>query len=241
LLRVEGLDFVNAIALAPDGRTVAAATGWANGEVRLLDARTGEALLRLRGHASYAGALAFSPDGKTLASGQRDTTALVWDLAPGLRRVGAELELSREELQTHWAQLADRDAKKGRAAVEALAAAPRAALPFLKSRLHPVERARPEHIQRLIVDLESAKYAVREAATKELAALGVEAEPALPRVLRDKPWVETRRRVEALLEGPAPRPVPSGELLRRLRAIHVLEKIGSPEAARLLQELAEGA
>src|SRR5439155_8286896 len=61
LLRVEGLDFVNAIAVAPDGRTVAAAMGWANGEVRLLSIRTGEALLRLRGHASYAGALAFAP------------------------------------------------------------------------------------------------------------------------------------------------------------------------------------
>src|SRR5262249_30811744 len=193
LLRVEGLDFVNAIALAPDGRTVAAATGWANGEVRLLDARTGKALLRLRGHASYAGALAFSPDGKTLASGQRDTTALVWDLAPALPRVGAELELSREELQTHWAQLAGTDAKKGRPAAEAPAAARRAALPSRKGGLRPVERARREHIQRLIADLESTKYAVRKAATKELAALGVEAEPALRRVLRDKPSVETRR------------------------------------------------
>ena len=78
LMRVEGLDFINAIALAPDGRTVAVATGWANGEVRLLDIRTGESILRLRGHASFASALAFSPDGKTIASGQRDTTALVW-------------------------------------------------------------------------------------------------------------------------------------------------------------------
>ncbi len=242
LVRVEGLDFVNALAVAPDGRTVAAATGWGNGEVRLLDTRTGEALLRLRGHASYAGALAFSPDGKTLASGQRDTTALVWDLTPALRRLGAATpQLSGEGLQTHWAQLADADAKKGRAAVDALAAAPRSALPFLKGRLRPVERAKPEHIQRLIADLESTKFAVREAATKELAALGVEAESALRRALRDNLSAEAKRRVEALLEGPAPRPVPSGELLRRLRAIHVLEQIGSPEAARILQELAGGA
>src|SRR5262249_7400617 len=114
LVRVEGLDFVNAIAFAPDDRTVAVSMGWANGEVRLLDIRTGQTLLRLQGHASYAGALAFSPDGKTLASGQRDTTALVWDLAPGLRPQGTPPpKLTREDLQTHWAQLADTDAKKG--------------------------------------------------------------------------------------------------------------------------------
>ena len=35
--------------------------------------------------------------------------------------------------------------------------------------------------------------------------------------------------------------VPSGDLLRRLRAIDVLERIGSPEAARILRDLAGGA
>ena len=114
-------------------------------------------------------------------------------------------------------------------------------MPFLKDILHPVERAKPERIQQLITDLNSTKYAAREAATRELARLGVEAEPALRRALRDNLSVEAKRRVEALLEGPAPRSVPAGELLRRLRAIHVLEQIGSPEAARILQELAGGA
>jgi RNA polymerase sigma factor (sigma-70 family) len=242
LLRVEVPDFVNAIAVAPDSRTVAVTTGWAKGEVCLLDGRTGEALLRLRGHASFAGALAFSPDGKTLASGQRDTTALVWDLAPGLRRLGKTTpDLSREELQAHWAQLAGADARKARAAVEAIAAAPGAAVPFLKDRLRPVERAKPEHIQRLIADLDSEEFAARDAATKELAALGVEAEAELRRALRGNLSAEARRRVETLLEGPAPRTVPSGELLGRLRAIHALEQIGSPEAARILKELAGGA
>jgi WD40 repeat protein len=242
LLRVEGPDFVNAVAVAPDGRTVAAAMGWTNGEVCLLDAHTGQALLRLRGHASYAGALAFSPDGKTLASGQRDTTALVWDLAPGLRRLGTPTPaLSQHELQSCWTQLADVDARKARAAVEALAAAPGAAVPFLKDRLRPVERAQPEQIQRLIAQLDSEPFAARDAATKELAALGVEAESALRRALRDNPSAESRRRIEALLEGPPRRTAPAGDLLRRLRAIGVLEQIGSPESARILRDLAGGA
>jgi RNA polymerase sigma factor (sigma-70 family) len=242
LLQAEGLDYVSAVAVAPDGRTVAAGMGWTNGEVRLLDVRTGETLLRLRGHSSYVAALAFSPDGKTLASGQRDTTALVWDLSPGLQRLGAVArEMSQEELRTRWAHLAGADARKARVAVEALTAAPRVALPFLKARVRPVGRAQPEQIQRLITDLDSGEFTTRDAATKALATLGAEAEPALRQVLRGNPSAETKRRVEALLQGPPPRAIPSGELLRQLRAIEVLERIGSPEAASFVRELAAGA
>jgi RNA polymerase sigma factor (sigma-70 family) len=242
LLRVEGLDFVNAVAIAPDGRTVAVATGFENAEVCLFNARTGAALLRLKGHASYAEAMVFAPDGKTLATGQRDTTALVWDLEPGLRKLGVPgSELSPEELKTHWEQLAAPDAKKARAAVETLSAAPRSSLPFMTGRLRPAGRVKPQHLQQLIADLDSEEYAAREAATKELANPGVEAEAALRRALRGNPSAEAKRRVLALLEGPPPRVVPSGEQLRRLRAIHVLEQIGSPEAMHILQELASGA
>ncbi len=243
LLRIDPGDFVNAVALAPDGRTLAIATGWVkNGEIRLLDARTGQMLLRLRGHESYTGALAFSPDGKTLASGHRDTTALVWDLTPGLKRLTEpKRELSREELQTLWTQLAGADAKKARQAVEAFADAPASTLPFLKDRLHAAERIKPGRIRQLIVDLDSADFATREAATKELAARGVEAESALRSALNGDLSAEARRRITALLDGPAPRDVASGELLRRLRAIHVLEQVGAPEALGILRELAAGA
>jgi RNA polymerase sigma factor (sigma-70 family) len=242
LVRVEGLDFVNAVAVAPDGRTAAAATGWANGAIVLLDVRTGQTLLRLQGHESFAATLAFAPDGKTLASGQRDTTALVWDLAPGLRRLGPPArELSREELEACWTDLAGADARQARVAVAALAGSPAAAVPFLKSRLRPIEWAKPEHVQHLLADLDSAEFATRDAARRELAALGVEAEAALRRALKSDLSVEARRRIEALLEGPAPCGVASGELLRRLRAVHVLEQVGSREAVFVLKDLAAGA
>jgi RNA polymerase sigma factor (sigma-70 family) len=243
LLRVDAGGFVNAVALAPDGRTFAAATGWVkDGEIRLLDGRTGQMLLRLRGHESYTGALAFAPDGKTLASGHRDTTALVWDLTPGLKRLTEpKRELSPEELQTLWTQLAGADAKKARQAVEALAAAPASALPFLKDRLHAAERVKPGRVRQLIADLDSAEFTTREAATKELANRGAEAESALRSALNGDLSAEARRRVTALLDGPAPRDVPSGELLRRLRANHVLEQVGSPEALAILREMAAGA
>jgi WD40 repeat protein len=41
------------------------------------------ALPALRGHTSFVTALAFSPDGKTLATGSYDSSLKLWDLALG--------------------------------------------------------------------------------------------------------------------------------------------------------------
>ena len=43
-------------------------------------------LRRLRGHTNTIWALAFSPDGKTLASGNADQTVNFWDTASGQLR-----------------------------------------------------------------------------------------------------------------------------------------------------------
>jgi WD40 repeat protein len=59
---------------------VAAAS--ADGGVHLWDAATGRQLMVLRGHADEAWAVAFAPNGATLASGSWDKTARIWGLAP---------------------------------------------------------------------------------------------------------------------------------------------------------------
>jgi hypothetical protein len=76
---------VNALALAPDGLSCATAVGYPKGakgteQILLWDARTGQERGRLTGHADVVLSLAYSPDGKTLASGARDGTIKVWDL-----------------------------------------------------------------------------------------------------------------------------------------------------------------
>jgi WD40 repeat protein len=72
-----------ALALSPDGRTVAA--DYDDRTVQLLDItdparpkRLGEPL---RGHTGYVNALVFSPDGRTLASGSADGTVRLWDVS----------------------------------------------------------------------------------------------------------------------------------------------------------------
>ena len=46
------------------------------------DVATGEQKARLKGHARGVTSVAWGPDGTQVASGSRDSTAIVWDAAP---------------------------------------------------------------------------------------------------------------------------------------------------------------
>jgi WD40 repeat protein len=70
-----------ALAFDPGGQTLACYTGM-DGTIQLLNLATGQATT-LTGHTSGIEAAAFSPDGRTLATGGTDTTIRVWDLAAG--------------------------------------------------------------------------------------------------------------------------------------------------------------
>ncbi|MFL6112565.1 MAG: WD40 repeat domain-containing protein, partial [Catenulispora sp.] len=237
LMRAENVGHVNAVAVAPDGRSLAAASEFTDGVIHLLDTRTGQPVAQLRGHGSYVGALAYAPDGKSLAAGQRDTTALVWDLRPALTHLGPPQNGEPEAL---WADLAGADARKARDAVRALAAMP-GAVSFLKERLRPAERVAPDRLRRLIADLDSPRFTARESAAKELTAVWPEAEPALREALKGGLTLEARRRTEALLASPPPVGAVTGEALRGVRAVEVLEAVGTPEAVAVLAALAGGA
>jgi WD40 repeat protein/serine/threonine protein kinase len=79
------------MAYSPDGKRLAAGSGtwdgaknaWVAGEVKVWDAQTGQELLSLKGHTGGVNGVAFSPDGKRLASGSQDGTAKVWDAQTG--------------------------------------------------------------------------------------------------------------------------------------------------------------
>lgn len=69
--------------------------------------------------------------------------------------------------------------------------------------------------------------------------MGSAVEPALREALAKATSAEARRRLEALLAVPGI--VKSPEALRRVRAIHVLEQIGSDAAREILMRLGKGA
>ncbi len=71
---------VLAIALSADGRTLAATDDYA---VRLWDTESKQEQTTLVGHRGRVSSLAFSPDGRTLASGSWDKRVMFWDVASG--------------------------------------------------------------------------------------------------------------------------------------------------------------
>jgi RNA polymerase sigma factor (sigma-70 family) len=80
----------NAVALSGDGKTLAAAgftwskpRGGVRPGLRLVDVAGGKRRFSLPGHRRMVCAVAFSPDGKTLASGGDDRSILLWDVAAG--------------------------------------------------------------------------------------------------------------------------------------------------------------
>lgn len=227
-----------ALAFSLNGRVLASGGDESVG-LQLWDVTTGEQLHRYPDQGAKVRTLSFDTTGRWLVSGLADGTALVWDAADFTRRAGpAPKELSPNKLNRLWTELGAADAGKGHAALHALVAGRARTVAFLRERLRPAKED-TERIRRLIADLDSDQFAVREAARKALEQLGSEAEPALRQALEAQPSAELRKRAESLLAGP--RIVRSPEVVRQIRAVQVLEWIGSQEARCHLQVLADGA
>ncbi|HTU90741.1 MAG TPA: sigma-70 family RNA polymerase sigma factor [Gemmataceae bacterium] len=232
---------VATVAFSPDGRLVASGgvhplSGGGPHEIRLWDAANGKEIQQFQGHNSGVTSLAFSPDGARLASGLRNGTVLLWDV-PSVRQ--RTQRLSPAERETLWSDLAGENAGRAYAALHKLAEDPKQTVAFLSDHLRPTPRTDLKRISQRIADLDSDEYAVRQAAIKELAAFGELAAPLLRECLAGKPSLEVRKRVEELLAQT--KVLHAGEVLRGVRAAAVLERIGTAEASRLLEQLARGA
>jgi WD40 repeat protein len=238
------------LTFSPDGRVLATAS---QETISLWDVATGKELFRRPAHEpfhvrgthgpAFVSSLAFAPDGRTLATGLIDSTVLVWDLAPDTWKPGAAArDLSPDDLADLWSDLASEDAGRAHRAMGVLAAAPAQTVPFLAEQLRPaaVDGGR---VRRWIADLDSDEFAVRDAASKALAAQGERLEPLLRRALETKPPLEVRRRLEDLLEEArqaARRVSRTPEVLRYRRVIRTLEWCSTKEAVELLRTLAGG-
>lgn len=231
------------IGTSPEGVLVFSPTGrwlaWTsrNRKIAVWNVRRGEQLVAFSGHDDAVTGLVFTADDRALISSSQDSTLLVWDIA------GTASKKPRPkdgDLDGAWHLLAGKDSKAAYGAIHTLASSPTAAVELLARHLKPIAPIDAKRIDSCLRDLDSEHFSVREKAQHELEKLGDLAEPALRQKLANKPTLEARRRVQALLErlrGPVTQP----ELLQALRAVAVLEDIGTSQARRLLEELAKGA
>ena len=228
---------VSSVRFAPDGRTLV--SGGYDKTVRLWEVSTGKERRRFLGHENMVQSVAISADGRLVASAGRDALILVWDATGHLHdgRLRGQ-ELTAAKLEQLWSALADADAPKAYRAVWTLVASPRQALPFLakKGRPTPPDPDTQKRIVRLIAELDSDRFAVRERATEGLARLGEMAGPALRQALGSGVSPEARRRGEDLLKKLL-RPDDQAARIQGLRVLEVLEQVGSAEARQLLEVL----
>jgi WD40 repeat protein len=248
--RLDG-EALYAAALSPDGRTVAVCpleSRGGPGPVILLETATGQERCRVNGHLRLdtehvfaAHGIAFTPDGRSLITIGLDSTAVVWSLpyragdSSGPRRA--------DELAPLWEALGEAETAKAYSGLGALAAAPDLVVPFLRERLRPVPPLDPKaraQMARWVAELDSDDFDTREKAAASLERLEELAAPALKKALEGEPSAELRRQVSRLLEKLAAQPR-SPEIVRNIRAIETLERVATPEALKLLDELAKGA
>ena len=241
---------VDTLAFSPDGKLLAAAinlnyarelirTGWKPNllpsQVHLWDLIASKELPSLQECQGAITSLAFSPDGKLLATGGNDTTVLLWDATRLRTSRPAKVRLRPEQLDSLWADLGDEDASKAYSAIRKLAAAPKLSMGYLKRHLQPVAPVDAKELARLLADLDSEQFAVREKAMQQLEKFGDRAATELHKALAGNPPLEVRRRIEQLLEKRN-----GADHIRMVRALETLENIGTAEARDLCAKLAEG-
>jgi WD40 repeat protein len=219
------------LVISPDGRFLARARrNW----LLLWDLTTGRQIRSFATGQGFLHALAFSPDGKFLVTAGGDGTALVWKVRFLTRGKGDPKALTPGEMRSVWTELNGKDGLRAYQAWLKLRHALSQAVALLREHLRR-PRVAEAKINRLIADLNSRRYRVREKASRALEKLGLQAGPALRRALAGKPSPEVRRRVRALLK--------KLENFQEVRAdwiVKLLEQLGTPEARRLLAELSRG-
>jgi hypothetical protein len=237
LARLAGGDRIAQVEFGPDGRSVAVVDGRG---VRVLDLLTGKPVAEFAApditcetNARGAGpqTVAFSADGRRLATGHRDGSMTIWAVPAPPAADAADV----------WAGLASESPTTGRAAVDRATRDPVAVKDVLTRFRPPAEVSDPK-VAALIADLDSDSFPVRESATRTLRELGGTAGPALRRALAGVASAEARRRLEgivAAIPAAVERLPLTGDTLRGVRAIEALERVRTAEAREALRAWAD--
>jgi hypothetical protein len=110
---------------------------------------------------------------------------------------------------------------------------------FIRERLRPIVSGDLKQVEQLFADLDDDHFEKRESAFKKLAPIAEKLQTQIRNALNRSPSPEARRRLASLLVSPQDT-LPAGETLRAIRALQVLERIGTAEARDVLKSLGTG-
>jgi RNA polymerase sigma factor (sigma-70 family) len=211
---------------------------WVNDDskIHVLDVRTGVLTGPFKGHDGVITGLAFTIDDKALASSSGDCTILIWDVSAKTVAKKAPDGKSDED----WQALRGEDAQKAFTAIRRLAADPETALKTANEHLKPAKPIDSQWVAARLRDLDSQKFAERDRATRELEECGDNVAAAVEKLLATKPSAEARQRAEKILAKIRGRDA-TDQAAQFLRALEVLEWLGTAKARELVEKLAKGA
>jgi len=149
-------------------------------------------------------------------------------------------KLSQKELGELWTTLGGKDVFKAYKAIWTLVQAPGDSVRFLSDHLRPAIPAKKVRLNRLILELDSPRFTVRQKARRELEELGNQAVPTLQAAQKGHQSVEVRQEITRLLKRIDDYKL-TPEQVRMSRALEVLERIGTFQARVVMRQLAAGA
>jgi|GEM_PF-3069471 len=227
---------IASLCFSTDGRMLAC--GDDAGMVFVYEISTKKLRARSNHHQGVVRSIAFSSLGDCVASGAEDTSIVIWSLNNyGVPSNGANV--IREKMDSLWIDLASPDPEIAFRSMNILCASPGPTIGWLEGQAHLVPRIDESYVERLIKDLESEEFTKRKGATAELEKVLDAAEAKLRIRLNEKPALELRQRLEALLLKTETENSPSRT--RQLRVLEILERIGGQGGFKILRELAAGA
>jgi hypothetical protein len=199
----------------------------------------------LTGFRGQVSAMTFTPDGKELIAMDSEGTRLTWRMALIQRSNRGRLTpLSDADFAELWTDLVEPDLFRVYRARRHLVADPKRALPLLAHNLKPVPPGDTDRIKELMKDLSNANAGIRRKVMTELrskhgeAALGALTQAFGGQAVNQgvpggNAAVVLMQKLGVLYNTP--------ERARDIKAVHVLEEIGTPEARIVLEKLAKGA
>jgi len=218
-----------------DGRLLV--TDGGDNSIRLWEVATGQERHRFTGHDVAPYRVAFSPDGKFVVSSGFDAPVYIWDVEGCYGKLPLATSFTESEAKGLWDALDGADASAAFDAMRQLLARPAPTVALLRQRLRPVPVTDAKALRRLLDELDADSFEARENASKDLEVLADRAAPVLRKALAGNPSVETKRRIAHILEAAAPG---APERRREVRAVEVLERLGTAGARALLESLAHG-
>ena len=177
-----------------------------------------------------------SPCGRFALADTNDGANIVYDTT-----IGATADkLPITELPRLWREMASPDAVTARRAIWKCVAQGKHVVNFIESRIE-IPRVNAERFRTLIEDLDSPNFRKRQRAEQELSLIACFIVADLETAANDGSSPEAQLRAKRLLKtAHGTDRTKDGNVVRTVRAIEALMRIGSPKSRKIIKRVADG-